>query len=64
MKHATDDPGLRHILTDLTFHILIALGNGPAHGYANGKDVKQQSGGRLDPKHRHAVPGSAPPARR
>jgi DNA-binding PadR family transcriptional regulator len=49
MRHVTDDPGLRHILTDLAFHILIALGNGPAHGYAIGKDVEEQSGGRLDP---------------
>jgi DNA-binding PadR family transcriptional regulator len=36
-------------LTDLAFHILIALGDGPAHGYAIGKDVEEQSGGRLDP---------------
>ena len=36
-------------MTDLWFHILVALGNGPAHGYAIGKDVEQQSGGRLDP---------------
>ena len=36
-------------LTDLAFHILIALGNGPSHGYAIGKDVATQSGGRLDP---------------
>jgi DNA-binding PadR family transcriptional regulator len=33
----------------LAFHILIALGNGPAHGYAIGRDVEEQSGGRLDP---------------
>lgn len=39
----------RPALTDLAFHILIALGDGPAHGYAIGKDVEQQSGGRLDP---------------
>jgi DNA-binding PadR family transcriptional regulator len=36
-------------LSDLAFHILIALGNGPSHGYAIGKDVEEQSGGRLDP---------------
>ena len=36
-------------MTDLVFHILIALGDGPAHGYAIGKDVATQSGGRLDP---------------
>lgn len=34
---------------DLAFHILIALGDGPAHGYAIGKDVEQRSGGRLNP---------------
>ena len=49
MKNVTDDAGLRPILTDLAFHILIALGDGPAHGYAIGKDVEEQSGGRLDP---------------
>jgi DNA-binding PadR family transcriptional regulator len=36
-------------LSDLPFHILLALGNGPSHGYAIGKDVEEQSGGRLDP---------------
>jgi DNA-binding PadR family transcriptional regulator len=36
-------------LSDLAFHILLALGDGPAHGYAIGKDVEEQSGGRLDP---------------
>jgi len=36
-------------LSDLAFHILLALGDGPAHGYAIGKDVQEQSGGRLDP---------------
>jgi DNA-binding PadR family transcriptional regulator len=36
-------------LPDLTFHILLALGQGPSHGYAIGKDVEEQSGGRLDP---------------
>src|SRR6185295_20231090 len=36
-------------IPDLTFHILLALGPGPSHGYAIGKDVEEQSGGRLDP---------------
>jgi DNA-binding PadR family transcriptional regulator len=36
-------------MSDLSFHILLALGNGPSHGYAIGKDVEEQSGGRLDP---------------
>lgn len=36
-------------LSDLAFHILLALGEGPSHGYAIGKDVEARSGGRLDP---------------
>jgi DNA-binding PadR family transcriptional regulator len=36
-------------LPDLVFHVLLALGHGPTHGYAIGKDVEEQSGGRLDP---------------
>jgi len=36
-------------LSDLAFHILLALGEGPSHGYAIGKFIEQQSGGRLDP---------------
>ena len=37
------------MLSDLAFHVLLALGEGPAHGYAIGKAVEEQSGGRLDP---------------
>src|SRR3990172_420131 len=36
-------------LSDLAFHILLGLGDGPFHGYAVGKDVEARSGGRLDP---------------
>ena len=36
-------------LSNLAFHILLALGGGPSHGYAIGKDVDERSGGRLDP---------------
>jgi DNA-binding PadR family transcriptional regulator len=36
-------------LSDLAFHVLLALGDGPSHGYAIGKSVEAQSGGRLDP---------------
>lgn len=43
--HSGDGPPL----TDLTFHILLALGQGPAHGYAIGKEVEERSGGRMDP---------------
>jgi DNA-binding PadR family transcriptional regulator len=37
------------MVSDLAFHILLALGEGPSHGYAIGKDVQARSGGRLDP---------------
>ncbi|MCI0436430.1 MAG: helix-turn-helix transcriptional regulator [Gemmatimonadetes bacterium] len=36
-------------LSDLAFHVLLALGEGAAHGYAIGKDIERRSGGRLDP---------------
>jgi DNA-binding PadR family transcriptional regulator len=36
-------------LGDLPFHILLALGDGPAHGYAIGKEIEARSDGRLDP---------------
>ena len=36
-------------MSDLEFHVLLALGEGPSHGYAIGKAVEEQSGGRLDP---------------
>jgi DNA-binding PadR family transcriptional regulator len=49
MNRVTSDSSPRPALTDLAFHILIALGNGPAHGYAIGRDVEEQSGGWLDP---------------
>jgi DNA-binding PadR family transcriptional regulator len=37
------------VLSDLAFHVLLALGTGPLHGYAIGKRVEEQSAGRLDP---------------
>jgi DNA-binding PadR family transcriptional regulator len=45
----TEDDGPATAISDLAFHILLALGNGPSHGYAIGKDVEEQSSGRLDP---------------
>jgi DNA-binding PadR family transcriptional regulator len=36
-------------MTELDFHILLALGDGPAHGYAVGKEIETRSAGRLDP---------------
>jgi DNA-binding PadR family transcriptional regulator len=35
--------------SDLAFHILLSLGEGPSHGYAIGKDIEERSAGRLDP---------------
>jgi DNA-binding PadR family transcriptional regulator len=34
---------------ELAFHILLALGDGPSHGYAIGKAIEQRTGGRLNP---------------
>ena len=36
-------------MSDLEFHVLLALGDGPSHGYAIGKAIEDQSEGRLDP---------------
>lgn len=37
------------MLTELSLHVLLAVGDGAAHGYAIGKDIEARSGGRLDP---------------
>jgi DNA-binding PadR family transcriptional regulator len=37
------------MLTELSLHVLLAVGEGAAHGYAIGRDIEQRSGGRLDP---------------
>lgn len=40
----------RHLpLSNLSFHLLLALGDGVAHGYAIGKEVETRSEGRLRP---------------
>jgi DNA-binding PadR family transcriptional regulator len=36
-------------LGNLPFHVLLALGEGAAHGYAIGKEIELRSGGALDP---------------
>jgi DNA-binding PadR family transcriptional regulator len=36
-------------LSNLAFHILLALGGGAAHGYAIGKEVEERSNGKLNP---------------
>ena len=37
------------MLTDLALHVLLAVGRGASHGYAIGKEIEAQTGGRLDP---------------
>ena len=50
MNRTKDHPTeMTPALSDLAFHILLALGDGPSHGYAIGKDLEARSGGRLDP---------------
>ncbi len=36
-------------LTELSLHVLLAVGQGTAHGYAIGREVERLSDGRLDP---------------
>jgi DNA-binding PadR family transcriptional regulator len=36
-------------MTELSLQVLLALGDGPAHGYAIGKDIEERSAGRIDP---------------
>ena len=36
-------------LSDLVFHMLLALGEGAAHGYAIGKKIEKRTRGRLNP---------------
>lgn len=36
-------------MTELALQVLLALAQGPSHGYAIGKDIEDRSGGRLDP---------------
>ena len=42
MAH-TKDPAPYIPLSNLSFHILLALGEGSAHGYAVGKEVQRRS---------------------
>lgn len=37
------------MLTELTLQVLLALGEGAAHGYAIGKEIEERTAGRLDP---------------
>lgn len=36
-------------MTELSLLVLLAIGRGAAHGYAIGKDIEEQTAGRLDP---------------
>jgi len=36
-------------LSNLSFHILLALGAGDGHGYAIGKEIERRSEGKLSP---------------
>jgi len=36
-------------LGNLPFHILLALGDGPLHGYAIGREIETRSAGKLNP---------------
>ena len=36
-------------LSPLSLHVLLALGDGPAHGYAIGQEVDQRTSGALNP---------------
>jgi DNA-binding PadR family transcriptional regulator len=49
MSHEDVDLEDLRPLGDLPFHILLALGAGPSHGYAIGKQLQRLSDGRLDP---------------
>lgn len=37
------------MLTELSLQVLLAIGDGPLHGYAIGKDIEARTLGRLDP---------------
>jgi len=49
MGESRQDPTDLLPLSDLSFHILLALGAGASHGYAIGKEIERRSGGRLNP---------------
>ena len=49
MAHESKRDAPLSALGSLPFHILLALAERPAHGYAIGRDVEERSGGRLDP---------------
>lgn len=46
-----DDPYPRSFLplSDLSLHVLLALGDGALHGYGIGKEIEERTDGRLKP---------------
>ena len=57
MRTSDSDPAPG--LTELPFHVLLALGDGPSHGYAIGKDVEERSWRPARSDDRRALPGAA-----
>ncbi len=49
MKPREPEPDRFLPLGNLSFHILLALGTTPAHGYAIGKEIERRSSGKLKP---------------
>ena len=49
MSDITCDPAAHIPLSDLAFHVLLALGAGAQHGYAIGKEIERRTEGRLSP---------------
>lgn len=50
MSYISSNDVAEHVpLSELSFQVLLSLGDGPAHGYAIGQQVAERSGGRLNP---------------
>lgn len=49
MSHALNDPERFLPLPELSFQILLALGEGASHGYGIGKEIETRTSGRLKP---------------
>jgi DNA-binding PadR family transcriptional regulator len=49
MAEKKRDPESFIPLSELAFQILLALGEGAAHGYGIGKEIEGRTGGRLNP---------------
>lgn len=49
MMSSSDDADPRECLplSELSFQVLLSLGNGPAHGYAIGKEIEERSAGSM-----------------